>query len=242
MRLPLLFLALAAPAPATPDPLDEIVVTRRRGSAVPRPEPFAHFRDRCFEATRRTGHPAPPPVDDRDWAPLDDATRRQLRLDDPATAAFDLFDDARGQRLILKIEQPRRTDGLAEISCSLIVLGGSGHDALPGRMSGLFGAPGSERHVGHQAGIARVAGWRQWAWTGMPGRRSHNWRSYAPSGPGSRRGSFLVVIDPEFYDSWDYIVGELKTRQGADHPISVLTFSHTHRPEPRRSSRASGRR
>ena len=187
MRFPLVFLALAAPTPATPDPLDEIVVTGR-DAAVMMPEPFAYFRTHCFEATRRTGRP-PPPVDDRDWAPLEDATRRQLNLADPATAAFDLFDDARGQRLILKIEQPRRTDGLAEISCSLIVRGGSGHDALPGRMSDLFGAPETERHVGHQAGIAGVAGWRQWAWTGMPARGSRNWRSYAPSGGAAGAGA-----------------------------------------------------
>lgn len=226
------------PPQAGPPPADdleaaaEIVVTGRRGSAAPKPGPIDYYRTHCFEAVRRMGRPLAPTDEDRDWAPLGDAARRQLRISDPATPAFDLIDEARGHMLILKLEHFSRPHALEEIRCTLVVVGGKDHARLEGGMAALFRSPGTERHVGHAAGVDKVAGWRQWAWTGMPDRRSRNWRGLTGSGAAKSRPSFLVVTDPaSFYNSYDYIAGELKTRQAAPRPLSVLSFSYTHRPD-----------
>jgi len=41
----------------------------------------------------------------------------------------------------------------------------------------------------------------------------------------------VVVTDPSFYDSYDYVLGDLKTR---DSPVSILSFGFTTRPRRRR--------
>ena len=71
-----------------------------------------------------------------------------------------------------------------------------------------------------------LPGWRQWLWTGMPARGSRSWRVVAPprgSGPTS-----LVVTDLRFYDQYDFLIGDLKTRDDG-RPLSILSFAYTTR-------------
>jgi hypothetical protein len=95
-------------------------------------------------------------------------------------------------------------------------------------MSSLFKGGGTERHVGHPAGSSAVKGWRQWVWTGRPRRGSRNWRATDP-GRGASGGTWLVVTDPAFYDEFEYILGDLKTKTDTGRPVSMLSFSYLRR-------------
>lgn len=97
-------------------------------------------------------------------------------------------------------------------------------------MSALFHGPGTQRHVGEPDGSPSLPGWQQWVWTGMPRRGSRSWRVIERSGRIRSGGSWLVVTDPRFYDSYDYLLGDLKTRTSDGRPVSVLSFALTRRP------------
>jgi hypothetical protein len=211
---------LLSPPPAEPD-YGEIVVTGSRRPLQPLEEPIAYFRRHCFEPLRRARRAAPPPETGSNWELLPDAERRRLRIDDPATPAFWLHDPERRQVLILKFEQPERADRLQERKCTMVVIGGSGHGALGGGMARLFRGPGTDRHVGHPDGMARLAGWRQRVWTATPVRGSTAWQ--AP------RNSWVVVASPSYYDRLDFVIGDLRSSEGRTPPVSILTLSFTTR-------------
>lgn len=225
--------APAVPAPP-PDsdagsvPFGEVVVTARRGPPRPPPDPVAYYQRYCFDANRLTGRSATP-ADDPDWAPLDPRTRAQFRISDPNVPAFGLYDVPSDQKLVLKFEEFDLSGGLHENRCTLVVIGGSTHMMLRDRMSRLFHGGGTRRHVGHALGVDRVAGWGQWVWTGMPSRKSQEWRSIN-GGHGNPTDSWLVVTDLRYYDQNDYILGDLKTRTDASRPVSILSFAYTTRP------------
>ena len=224
--------AAVAQPPADPDPasFEEIVVRARPGPPAPLRDAIDYYRSYCFDANRRTGRSAPP-VEDSDWQPLDEAMRRRFGVGDPDSSAFGLADRGRERTLLMKFERFARPGGLIESRCTLVILGGRDHAALVGQMSALFRGPGTERHVGERDGSPRIGGWRQWLWTGMPQRRSRDWRVVASS-RSTRGGTWVVVTDPSFYDSFDYVLGDLKIRQSG-RPLSVLSFAYT--------TRASGR-
>ncbi|TMJ19315.1 MAG: hypothetical protein E6G92_05850 [Alphaproteobacteria bacterium] len=231
----LLPLAAAAAQPASdragngvasppPDALETIVVTARPGPLPPLRDAIDYFRLFCFEANRLTGRSAAP--EDRDWQPLDSAARERLGIADPQAGAFGLADRARRRTLLLKIERIDRPGRLVESRCTLIVIGGDEHARLASGMAALFRGPGTQRHVGEADGVPSLPGWRQWLWTGMPARGSRSWRVVAPprgSGPTS-----LVVTDLRFYDQYDFLIGDLKTRDDG-RPLSILSFAYTTR-------------
>lgn len=218
--------------------LDDIVVTARQGAPPPTLDAIGYYRSYCFEANRLTGRSAPP-LEELDWEPLDDKTRAQFGISDPGVPAFALVDEAREYTLVLKFETLNLPDRLVENRCTLVVIGGRDHEALPGRLSEVFRGPGTRRHVGRSDGSERVPGWRQWLWTAMPGRGSRNWRSINAGGRGNS-DSWVVVVDPSFYDLHDYVMGDLKTREGGSQPLSLVSFSYITR-EARRSKQPRGR-
>jgi hypothetical protein len=242
-RRPLGLLALAAAlagsaaAQTTPPPLpppqddlcnfENIVVTGQRGSPSPQPDPVEFLRRFCFEPLRQTRRAAPP-VDQPRWEELEEKTRAEFRVADPSVPAYSFVDQGRGHLLLLKFEQFTHPTQVLESRCTLVVIGGRDHARLQAGMSKLFRRPGVEKHVGQSYGTPFLAGWRQWAWTGMPGRRSKNWRAL-DSSRNAQGGGFLVVTDPSFYDQYDYILGDLKMKEGAERPVSMLSFSHFRR-------------
>jgi len=206
----------------------DILVTARPGARSPRPGAVEQWRRFCFDPVRLAGHPAAPPPDDRDWAPAPEATRRKLGLADPADAAFDLYDPGRGQALVLAEQVLKRPGGLIETRCTLIVIGGLDQADLPGRVSAAMGGPGTERHVGEPDGVPKLEGWRQWVWTAMPEHRSRRWRAAAASGAARGGGTWIVVTDDDrFYQSYDYVLADLKARTGPGPRLSVLTLAWT---------------
>jgi hypothetical protein len=236
----LLSAALAAlqpvppPAPEESAPAADIVVTARPGARSPRPNAVEQWRRYCFDPNRRAGRSAAPPQDDPDWAPAPEATRLKLGLSGPGDLAFDLYDPARGQALVLAEQSFERSDGLVETRCTLVVLGGADQAALPGRVSAVMGAPGTERHVGEPGGVPKAKGWRQWAWTAMPDHGSKRWQAAAAPGAARSGGTFIVVVDPRlFYRDYDYVLADLKARTDPARPVSVLTLAWTRRAEKR---------
>ncbi len=154
--------------------------------------------------------------------------RARFGIADPSVPAFSFTDEGRGHVLLLKFERFGQKNRVIENRCTLVVIGGRNHDRLPSQMARLFKGAGTERHVGHAAGAPAVKGWRQWVWTGMPQRGSREWRAVRPS-RGANGGTWLVVTDPAFYDNFDYILGDLKTRTDGGRPVSMLSFSYLRR-------------
>lgn len=219
----------ASPPPVSqeaPDTFQDIVVTGQRGGR-PLPDAVEFLGRFCFEANRRTGKPAPP-ADEPRWEELDEPTRARFRIADPSVPAFSFTDEGRGHVLLLKFERFEHRNRVFENRCTLVVVGGRDHERLPGQMSRLFKGAGTERHVGHAAGAPAFKGWRQWVWTGRPPRGSRNWRAIQPR-RGAGGGSWLVVTDPAFYDEFDYILGDLKTRTDPGRPVSMLSFAYFRR-------------
>ena len=224
--LAVLALATAqAAAQTSPPALDDIIVTARPGAPPPRLDAVGYYRRHCFDAARLSRAFAPP-IDDGDWSELDERTRRQFAITDPAVPAFSLVDNASGQTLVIKFERLAMPGKLVEHRCTLAVVGGSGHDVIEGHVARLFGGGGTQRHIGGPDGVARLPGWRQRVWTGNPARGSKGWRVYQ-----ARQGdTYLVVADRElFYRTSDFVLGEVKTRIGVGRPLSVLTFAWTTR-------------
>ena len=208
--------------------LEAIVVTGQRPNRVALDEPIAFYRRHCFDANRLTGRSLAPGADDPYWRPLEQETREQLGIADPATVLMALTDHVRGHILVLRIERVAAPPNLTESRCTLTVIGGRSHDRLQGEMAALFRGPGTQRHVGHEAGAERVPGWRQHAWTGMPQRGSRSWRALTGGSP-RPGGSFIVVTDNAFYNDYSFLAGELKARVDRQPRISILSFGHTFR-------------
>ena len=218
-----------APAAAQPPPAEDIVVTGFRGNErrKVRPDAVQVLRDQCFDPARRTrrfAEPAPGPR----WIELDDKERRQFQIGDPAVPAYAMEDEARGQHLWLKFEHIRHPSNTEEQRCTLLVIGGRDHGRFAGDMSGLFGGGPTQRHVGQRDGSPALAGWEQWLWTGMPSRGSKSWKSIEQ--PRGAPPTWLVVADVrDFYNSFDYIMGDMKLRTGPGTALTMLTFSVTTR-------------
>lgn len=138
-------------------------------------------------------------------------------------------DEARGQHLWLKFERLSYRSNTEELRCILLVIGGRDHKRFVGDMSNLFRGGPTQRHVGREGGSPALAGWEQWLWTGMPSRNSKSWKRVEP-----RRGgppTWTIVLDVQsFYNSYDYIMADMKSRSGSGAAVSMLTFSLTTRP------------
>lgn len=208
---------------------DDIVVTARKGAPPPKLDAIGYFRRYCYEPNRMTGKSALP-SDDLDWEPLGDRTRAQFGIIDTEIPAFGLADASRGSTLLLKVERFPKPGGLVESRCTMAVVGGDDHRRLPRQLSALFRGPGTQRHVGAVGGSPRVEGWEQWLWSAMPGRRSKSWHEINSETRGASRGTWIVVTRLDFYNDHDYVMGDLKTRQGAGKPLSVLTLAYTTKP------------
>jgi hypothetical protein len=224
----LLGLTLWQPQAEAPEPDDDaIVVTGSRVPLAPLLEPIEYFARHCYEPHRRTRQPAPPPEFGSDWEVLPDSARAQLRMIGPDGQAYWMRDEERGHTLVLTFDRPPRGDYVQESRCSLVVIGGTGHDRFAAGMARLFRGPGTDRHVGHPDGNPRLPGWRQLAWTAIPRRGSSAWDVE----PGPRGGTgWIVVIDPVlFYDNADFVLGDLKTSEGRAPRVSVLSLSFSTR-------------
>jgi hypothetical protein len=220
-----------APPPTTqedPAAFEDIVVTGQLGGPRPQPDAVEFLRRFCFEPLRRTHGPAPP-SDQKRWEELEEKTRGEFRITDPSVPAYSFVDHGRDHFLLLKFEQFSHPARVVENRCTLVVIGGQDHARFQGAMSKLFGRGGVESHVGESYGTPVVPGWRQWAWTGMPGRRSKAWQALQSARGVQGGGGYLVVIDPDFYNEYDYIVGDLKVKEKAARPVSMLSFSHFRR-------------
>lgn len=228
-----------SPSAAAPPPVEDIVVTGARGSKPrkPRPDAVEVLRTHCFEParlTRRFDEPSPGPR----WMELDETERRQFQIEDHGIPAYAMEDEARGQRLWLKLERLRHKSNTEEHRCTLLVIGGRGHERFVGDMSKLFRGGPTQRHVGMREGSPALPGWEQWLWTGMPARRSKSWQSVEP--PRGSPSTWIVVTDvQDFYNSHDYIMGDMKMRKDAGTPVTMLTFALTSRAG--RQEEAQGR-
>ncbi|MCX9148158.1 hypothetical protein [Erythrobacter sp. WG] len=206
-----------------PDRLDEIVVSRRTGAPPARLDAIGYLQRYCFDANRLAGRSAPP-EDDPVWEPLDEETRARFGIADASVPAFGLVDEDRRHTLAIKFDTRASREGLRENRCTLAVIGGEDHARLPDRISAMFRGRGTQRHVGQREGFERTEGWRQWLWTAMPNRRSRNWQSINGATRGRVSDTWLVVTDEAFYDMHDYVVTDLKTRDGENESLSIITF------------------
>ncbi|MCV0387762.1 MAG: hypothetical protein K5821_15360 [Nitrobacter sp.] len=205
----------------------EIVVTGRRGEEDIEPDAVPLLESHCFDPMRRSGHPVSPDLESR-WFPLEPDNRQQFSIVDSKLPAYGLTDNTRGHELWLKIEEVKRSDGLSEDRCTLLVIGGTDHDRFVKGMSELFHGAPTRRHVGHEHGVPAVPGWQQWLWTAMPQRGSEDWRSIS-RGRGAEGQSWVVVLDTHsFYRDNDYVYGDLKIRT-ATPLISMLTIGFVRR-------------
>ncbi|MGA9583467.1 MAG: hypothetical protein WBR13_16015 [Allosphingosinicella sp.] len=239
-----IFMALIAaadfaqmPAAAPPPPAEDIVVTGTRGSVVRkvRPDAIEVLRGHCFEPLRLTRRFEEPSVGPR-WIELDDTERRQFDIESPDVPAYAMEDESRAQHLWLKFERLELKGNIEEQRCTLLVIGGRDHRRFVDDMSGLFRGGPTQRHVGREDGSPVLADWEQWLWTGRPSRGSKSWNRVKP-----RRGSlptWTVVLDVQgFYNSYDYIMGDMKSRRGAGTAVTMLTFSLTTRPRRQSASK-----
>lgn len=230
----LVALATGAQNRSLPDnlPVADVVVMARPGAPPPLLDAVGYFRRHCFEPARLKGVPSAP-EDDLEWTPLDQETRRKLGVADPDVPASGLRDAARGHTLLLKVERLplSRSWRTVEDRCTLVVIGGRNHQAMLSGMAALWRASGTQRNLDGTP----TQGWRQWHWSGMPARDTKAWRALT-RGRGSE-STALRVVDPAFYTRHDYIMGDLKTREGTGTPISVLSFVRVHRPDELRARR-----
>lgn len=203
--------------------IEDIVVTARKGAPPPKLDAVGYYQRYCFDANRLTGQSAPP-FDDHAWNILDDELRARFNITDPEVPAFSLVDAERGTTLLLKFERSLGSGGVRESKCTMVIIGGGDHDRLPGQVAGVFRGPGTQRHVGHRSWGKGPKGWRWWLWTGMPGRRSKSWQTVSNEMRNNPVGDWITVYDLAFYNDYDYIVGDLKTKLEGSKPLSVLSF------------------
>jgi hypothetical protein len=219
-----------SPAAAEPPAVDDIVVTAARGTEPrkARPDAVEVLRDLCFNPARLARHfemPSPGPR----WIELDEKERRQFQIEDPSVPAFAMEDEPRAQLLWLKFETFKHSSRTEEQRCTLLVLGGRDHKRFVDDISSLFRGGPTQRHVGQRDGSPVLAGWEQWLWTGMPSHNSKGWKAVGP--PKGERPTWVVVTDlASFYNSYDYIMGDMKLRKGPGPAVTMLTFSLTTRP------------
>lgn len=214
--------AVGGPTGGTDDHSSEILVTARRKTVRSGVDAVDYYRRYCFDANRLTGH-SDMPSDDPDWQPLDAENRLKFGITDASVPAFALADPVRRQTLLVKGERFDRPGGLVESRCTMVVIGGDDQKSLPKRISGVFKGSGTQRHVGVTEGTKRLDGWRQWLWTGMPARRSRSWSRI------DANNTWLIVDDLKFYEDYDYILGDLKTKVDGGTPVSTMSFAYTTR-------------
>lgn len=218
------------------DAFEEIVVTARKDAPPPTLDAVGYFHRYCYEPNRKTGTSASP-LDDLEWERLDERARQRFGISDAEVPAFGLARTSRGSTLLIKAQRFSRPGGLAESHCTLVVMGGDEHARLPQQLSALFGGSGTQRHVGRRHGSPRIAGWEQWLWSAMPGRGSKRWREVNAGLRSADRSTWVVVAHPRFYDDNDYVMGDLKTRQGPGKALSVMTLVYTTRPGGAKAAR-----
>lgn len=207
------------------DKLDEIVVSRRKQAPPATPDAIDYLQRFCFDPNRRTGQSAPP-VEYPGWQPLDEVGRAKFSIADPAVPAFEMFDKAREQTFLLKFETIETSPQLVENRCTLVVMGGSDHAPLIGRIASLFRGAATQRHAGHVDGVDKIEGWRQWLWTAIPSRHSDKWQAINGKAGGRRMDSWVVVTHDSFYKTADYVYIDLKTRLGDDTRLSMISFGY----------------
>lgn len=220
-------LVQAVPAVLKPEARadEEVVVTARRDYTPP--DPFALFRQHCFDANRLTGRSAPPGPE-QGWFPLDPdlRTRRGLAADDAATSVWDRVEERGGVAMSIQVGERKLRRRLVERRCVLTTAGKHDAKGLVDRVSRMMGGAGSRKHISLDADevrLPRLPGWTQWRWTGAPAPSSQVWKSY-------RSGSLLLVVADFFYDRQSYLVIDLKFRDDPAKPASVLTLVHIFDP------------
>ena len=231
----MLILALAFAAPlaiaqdGVADSAEDIVVTARRSIDAPIGDAVEQWRTLCFDAMRQARQ-FRAPTDDPDWQPLDADDRRRFAVLDEGVPAYGLSDPARRHTLLIKFERFDRPESLIEDRCTMVVVGGADHARMIADINRVMRSQGTERHVGETDGSPSVRGWRQRIWTAMPPRNSAAWRGVEASGSARAGGTWIVVSDTaRFYRANDYVLADLKIRQGAGQPLSVVTLSVTRR-------------
>lgn len=208
--------------PDAPTDEQEIVVTGRSDEERNDPDAVEALEQLCFDPARLMGSPVEP-TSNSHWFPLDQADRKEFKLERSQAPAYSLYDDVREHELWLKIEELEQPHDLVKHRCTILVLGGKNHDRFIRDLSEMFGGKPTQRHVGHPDGTAALSGWEQWLWTGMPNRRSKQWRSNARK-PTDLGQKWTVVTDPaSFYRRYNYIYGDLKIRNGGT-PLSLIRF------------------
>lgn len=190
----LAFAPAAAQQKAAGDHPADVMVKARRAARAPTRDAVDYLRRYCFDPNRLRRR-SEPPAGDPDWEPLDDAARARWGVADADAPAFRAVCRQKGSTLVLKFEDLPRKKNLVEHRCTMAVIGGRGHGALPGRISVLFGGPGTRRPDGYTDGAEHLPGWRQWLWSGMPGRGSTGWRTVNAGVGGAPPATWVVVID-----------------------------------------------
>lgn len=213
----------------------DIIVRAKPGPPHAQPTTIDYFRKHCFDPNRLHGA-ALSPESDLDWEPTSDDIRARLKITDPATVSFMLAADGEGRTLIFKTEQintepPHAKIKLTEDRCTFVVLGGKAHKELLNPISKMFRGPGTQRHVGYSAGIPKADGWQQWLWSVIPAIGSKNWDVYRSR---TRRDTFVVVTNWNYYEQFEYVFGDLKIRTDAGRMVSILTLGHIYRTPTRK--------
>lgn len=220
-----LLLAIAVQA-AAPEP--DVTVTARKLRTKPIRDAVGYFERHCFDASRLTGQPSMPRAD-KDWHPLTSAERDSIGVVGDDTLAFGArLSERQSAALTLSRSATQWGGGkLVEYRCTLIVLGGD-QQRFPDRVAAIFRGPGTQKHVGDREGVPAIAGWRQLLWASIPAIGSADWQVFRTRGSS---GSWVRVIDPDFYRNAEYVVGDLRTRT-TGMPLTSLTLIYTRRLRP----------
>jgi hypothetical protein len=160
-------------------------------------------------------------VRDRNWRRVDDALRAKLNLAGAEGSAYQLVDEGRKLSLVLQIQRLTH-EGLVENRCSIIVIGETG-SSLEEDMAALFRSQPYVGTLNQRFGMEPTPGWRHWLWTAMPPRGSKDWSVFRRDRQTSAH--WIIVTDPlQFYGEHDYLLGDLKVRDGAGPRLSVMSF------------------
>jgi hypothetical protein len=199
----------------------EIRVTARRfDPSAPKQEAIAYYRRYCFESNRLRGH-STMPERDSNWAPLDDELRDKLKLSGPEGRAYQLVDEIRQHTLVLASNQSTH-DGLLESRCTLVILGET-DTSLKDDMSDLFHSLPYRGSLEGEFGMETTPGWKHWLWAAKPNRNSKNWNVFRRER--DTTANWIIVLDPQlFYAESNYLLGDLKVKDGPGSKISVMSF------------------
>lgn len=206
--------------PVQDDPSDIVVRGNPNAPARRLPGPIDYLRSTCFDPLRLTGYPAPP-ADDVDWEPLDDDQRQAFKIADSSAPAFSLADARRGLTLIIKFEAGDGKGNIHAERCTMAIIGPIAERALLDALSALYHGGGTQRHVGHKAGVPVIKGWHQWRWNGIPDRHKPAWRAFR-----AIKGvpSFVVVADLNYYQTADYVTLNLRSRLDGNVHVVELEY------------------